>query len=639
MLILLVLFVSIFLHKMTRGKADITYIVLVSLVFFSAFFDVSRVSIARYASHSIYSLISFRIICTIYLFMRNITTPCFILYVYLISGQWKGISNSKKFFIPWLIFTSLITIICFLGFFTNAVFEISPDLVYKRGPLLYSLFGLAGFGFFYALVSILNSKGILDKERKLNLYGVIFISLCGVIVQIISPVFNVEILCTAMPLLFIFLLIQRPVENIDEVSRCLNYYAFTKFLEKTDILNDEVTVILIKITNESFIKKHLTDTAIQKLINLISDNLYKLKSSSETELYYLNTFTYAIVTYTNDINKIDSFAQKCSKYLKELKRINQIPVRTRFKMCVVNYPTDIKTATELISFTNTFTDCLNHSNCVCYFNQEAKSQDFIIKYELNDIINHAITENKFEMFYQPIYNVHTGKIESAEALIRLKDEKFGFIPPGLFIPAAENSGAIHTIGEYVIKDVFKFISEYNISSLGLKYIELNLSISQCVEVNLVSKILNYMNEYQITSGQINLELTESMENFDSEIFYKNIANLKLHGIELSLDDFGTGYSNIERLLRIPVGIIKFDKAFADKYQNEKMAIIIKETIDMLHKIDKKVLIEGIEDNAAFESFKNFGVDYVQGYYFSKPLPELDFIRYIKYYNGGENESV
>ncbi len=220
------------------------------------------------------------------------------------------------------------------------------------------------------------------------------------------------------------------------------------------------------------------------------------------------------------------------------------------------------------------------------------------------------------------------KFVSAEALIRLIDDKYGFVSPGLFIPAAEASGAIHQIGDYVIDAVCEFMSKCDLDKMGLEYIEINLSAAQCVETDLVFKVLSTLDKYKLTPDKINLEMTETAADADPSMVDSNLKRLNEKGIRFSLDDYGTGYSNIKRVISLPFDIVKLDKSFVDEMDDPQMWIVIKNTVNMLHEMKKDILVEGVEEEKTLNRFLNLGCEYIQGFYFSKPLPAREFIKFM-----------
>ena len=197
------------------------------------------------------------------------------------------------------------------------------------------------------------------------------------------------------------------------------------------------------------------------------------------------------------------------------------------------------------------------------------------------------------------------------------------------IPAAEKSGAIHKIGSYVVDEVCRFISSDSFKELGLDYIEVNLSVAQCMQSHLAGEILDTLKTYHVSPSQINLEITETAASYSQNIMMENLKQLTDAGVQFSLDDYGTGYSNIQRIASLPLHLIKLDKSFADIAENPALQVVLKNTIRMIKDLNLKIVVEGIETEALARHFSELKCEYIQGYYYSRPLPKNDFITFIQ----------
>lgn len=206
------------------------------------------------------------------------------------------------------------------------------------------------------------------------------------------------------------------------------------------------------------------------------------------------------------------------------------------------------------------------------------------------------------------------------------------VRPDIFIPAAEKSGMIHKIGKFVLEEVCRFIVSDKFKELGLDYIEVNLSVIQCMSSELADDVREIMNRYNVSSEQLNLEITETAAAYAQTTMMNNIEELNDDGIAFSLDDFGTGYSNMKRIASMPFAIVKLDKTFTEMNENDKMLKVVKNTISMVRDMNLRILVEGVETLESFKEFEALGVDYIQGYYFSKPLPMEKFVSEVKRVN-------
>lgn len=228
----------------------------------------------------------------------------------------------------------------------------------------------------------------------------------------------------------------------------------------------------------------------------------------------------------------------------------------------------------MLSFGNSFHTYMPSDGTVNDRIEDKDRRMFQLRNELDNIISNAIAQKRFQMYYQSIYSVQEKKFLYAEALIRLKDKKYGFISQELFITASEKNGTILQIGDFVLDEVCSFLARCEKDRLAIKYIELNLSMNQCMQKDLKAKVMYYMKKHYLKPEQINLEITETVANTAQDIVEENIQNLSKQGVFFSLDDYGTGYSNISRVMSLPFRIIKLDKSLADKVGDDRMKILL-----------------------------------------------------------------
>ncbi len=180
-----------------------------------------------------------------------------------------------------------------------------------------------------------------------------------------------------------------------------------------------------------------------------------------------------------------------------------------------------------------------------------------------------------------------------------------------------------------MEEVFRFISQNDLKALGLSYIEINLSVAQCMENNLPEKVKALQEKYKIDPEQVNLEITETVFENISEIMMENVKELTRMGYSFALDDYGIGYSSIQRVNHLPLQLIKIDKSMLDEADHENGRIILESTVKMMQNIGKNLVVEGAETFEMVETLKRMSTDYIQGFYFSKPLPEEDFVNFLK----------
>ncbi len=252
------------------------------------------------------------------------------------------------------------------------------------------------------------------------------------------------------------------------------------------------------------------------------------------------------------------------------------------------------------------------------------------KKETEQLILEAIENDRIEVYYQPIFSTGEQRIASAEALMRIRNSKGEVVPPGVFIDIAEESGMILKLGELVFEKVCGFISKHPLEHYGLHYIEVNLSVVQCAYTHLAQDYIHIMEKYGVNPKYVNLEITESASTNAKKTLLENMEDLLEYGVKFSLDDFGTGQSNLNYIVDMPVDIVKFDKSMTNSYfKNGKAKHVMEAAIHMIHGMNLEIVSEGIETQEEYQTMEKLGISHIQGYYFSKPLPEEEFIQFLE----------
>lgn len=244
-------------------------------------------------------------------------------------------------------------------------------------------------------------------------------------------------------------------------------------------------------------------------------------------------------------------------------------------------------------------------------------------------LKQAIKNNEFQLYYQPKYNIIKEDYDGFEALIRWIHPKKGFISPVDFIPVAEETNIINDIGEIVIEKACKFIKEFNEGREDKFSVAVNVSAAQLLSDGFREFVIKAMELYGIDPKYIQLELTESVFVNSTEIVYEKLDFFRKNNILIALDDFGTGYSSITYLNNFPIDVLKIDKSFVDNIETDEVALQIIESIVKIGKCTGlKIVAEGVETKGQFEKLKRLECEYIQGYYFSKPLSEEDVYKML-----------
>ncbi|WP_317205528.1 EAL domain-containing protein [Janthinobacterium sp.] len=290
------------------------------------------------------------------------------------------------------------------------------------------------------------------------------------------------------------------------------------------------------------------------------------------------------------------------------------------------YPDDGLDADTLIQYADTAMYRAKEAgrDAFRFFTAEMNAQS-LARLDLENALRRAIENEEFVLFFQPKVHIGSGRISGAEALIRWRRPGHGMVSPALFIPILEETGLIVRVGTWVLNEACKKISQWGGSKTGAVHLSVNVSGIQFFVGGLEEEVLKAIKRYDIAPELLELELTESSLMSNAEETINVLRNLKALGIQISIDDFGTGYSSLAYLKRFPIDKLKIDIAFVREVtSNPDDAAIVLAIIKMAHSMKLQVIAEGVEKDAQLAYLRRHGCDEMQGYYFSRPVPEEEF---------------
>ena len=631
-LFLMILFVC-FSRKMTKGSANQLFILTVLLSLFSAVADLGMEITSNMAPMPE----SVRMICSIstyaYLTIRNANNV--VLLLFLLALTRTTFLLRKK----WVQITLCLPYICILvmlvqNIFTHNAFSVTAEEGYTRGPLMLAFYGIALFYGLMGLAYCIYCRRFLPLNKWSSLLAIYILAHLAVLIQFFYPKLLLEMFFTALGEMLIMLTIMRPEERMDSEVGMLSWASYQADLRNIILSREHVQIAVIQLLSCRELRNFLGDHSFNEYISEIANGIRALrwKHPYRIELYYERPGTIYLIA-DNDEGDLENLGQRLLSEANDgIKSYIDKGARFESQICLIRCPDDLQNIDDIISLGHTFQKHGSHRQTVFHARDILNSQTFTIEAHIEEILNRAIKENHIVVYYQPIFDLRSGSFHSAEALARIIDPEYGLISPAIFIPAAETRGFIIPIGDMVLEQVFRFVSEHDLNDLGLSYIEINLSVAQCMETDLPEKIHMLQQKYDIDPSHINLEITETTFENINDIMVENIEKLVQKGYSFALDDYGIGYSNIQRINHLPLKLIKIDKSMLDEVSSANGQIILEHTIRMMQCIGKRLVAEGAETTHAIELLRSMGCDYIQGFYYSKPLPSSEFVDFLKKYN-------
>lgn len=505
----------------------------------------------------------------------------------------------------------------------NIFHDPTGGTLYTYGPACYAAYGFAAATFFVIIFRMQKDKAKINHSKRSAVYMWLSIWALALVIQF----FFKEILLTAFAcsvgMLVLYLKLENPGNNLDRQTGLFNHSAFLEY--GRELYDSDVRFSVLSIILDRTAFKTMCSDLEEHIINEAVDYL-----SSLTDVYvFRNTTNEILLVWRNKEKSGDGVARVRERFSRGWGKNGGVIVSPHW---IYVYDSSVASGINdllyLMSYVRREGKELQESQFYEVTNELAEKLHN--EKDIEELIAYALANDKVEVWYQPIFSTESHKFTSAEALVRIRGYDGKLIPPGAFIEIAERNGTIMQIGELVFKKVCSFIKSSGITNYGINYIEVNLSVVQCAYKHLAREYIDIMDEYKIPAGCINLEITESASMNSKQTLLNNMHILMDYGVTFSLDDFGTGQSNLDYIVDMPVHIVKFDKNMTNAYfENGKAKYIMDAAMNMIRGMDLKIVSEGIETSEQFSQMENLGINFIQGYYFSKPLPEAEFLEFIK----------
>lgn len=625
LVVMCVLIMSIVYRKMTKGLTNRIFLASVLIAFLAAVFDVFAEMVDAMPNSSPFWVCFLH---TGFLLLHNAQAPLHVCFIISLMDTWHKIKQNKilkhMLYIPYLI----IALALLTNPLTKAIFTFENG--YEHSWAFYGLYVCTLLYFVADSIYIIKYRSQFNFRKILSLFSMVGLVLIAIVIHLVVPQFRVECFAVAISQLIVSVGIQRPEDFVDSYTGLLKHSAYANDMKRAFKNKKHVNVVMLNIGNYENISNMIGYEASMLLLEYVARHIENITKSLKCycECYFLDRGRYRVVFGENDRDKAVMAAEYIVNDLKVRSRFNGFDINLTPVVVLARCPEEIDNFKSLMTFGRVFHEKNHYNGRYMLASEVYNPREFEISNNISKIIEKALAERKFEVYYQPIYNVREGRFTSAEALLRLRDDEHGFISPEILIPAAEESGEIHEVGRYVFEEVCRFIASDEYKKLGLDYIEVNLSVAECMNADLADDILATMARYNVPHESINLEITETAASFSQRVMMDNLKKLSKAGVEFSLDDYGTGYSNINRVLSLPLKIVKLDKSFVNEQNNAKLWIFIQNTVKMLKEMNIEVLVEGVETVEMLEVFKKLKCDFIQGYYFSRPVCKDDFVKFI-----------
>ncbi len=551
---------------------------------------------------------------SVFLMLQFIIPTLFMVYVHFNVADVRKVNAFmwRLSFLP----ATIGVIHILLNVWTNQIFYFDEH-GYQHGPshgYLYINAAIYAVGTIWYMIRV---RKYLNRRQCFLIIGIVVVAMLPTLIQFIIPNYMLSGVGSALSVFTIYMMNENMTEYVDPTTGALNREALIFHMTASRAKRLPVQIFVIALDNFKLVNEAIGMEGGNQVMRAVVSGLQECYSESAVFRFGGDNFVVVIEERTEGAKELDRIRKVVSrKHLVEDEMIEM-------SACVGLVHSIHHDEEDLIHAMEYAVSCAKQMGKGQFFEVDEKAVgDMSKRAAIEQALMAAIESGHFEVHYQPIYNVHSKKFHSMEALARLRVDGYGYVSPEEFIRIAEQNGTIVQIGLLVLDEVCQFIRQYNLKQKGIDFVEVNLSTVQCMQETIYQDIMEVLRRYNVPPSMINLEITESAAAYSDDLLTRNMARISLTDITFSLDDYGSGYSNVNYLVDLPFSIVKLDKyivwAAVKKVTSRR---ILENMITMFKAIDLKVVAEGIEDMEMAEMVMNMGVDYLQGYHFSKPVPK------------------
>ena len=618
LLVIILIMIFFFLSRKIGLFTERVFTRILFGTFFCLVFDI--VSVIMICNDDVLPHIAVEISCKLYL--ASLVSMAFAALDYILTE----LLPEKQYHRSVMIFFTIIPI-------ESIVIFLLPIDWYHEGRTVYSMGASTTATYIFAFLFIVSTIFlILTKRDKLNKRRFIAVSswmilwLVTAMVQFLRPELLIVGFSVMLGVLILFFLLENPASLHDKRVGCFNSHALYLFLDQVFERGEDYCV------TSFFFDDTGADDCMGTSTSIMMNTATFLRKYRDIAVYKNLENELVMLSRTKEIAE-NVVTEYRDYYRSSLSRIAKERSRTKARVYAITLPdcTLVKNADALFSLIHMTKESSSSSASLVIANVD--NDDLKKYYRFHEVaaeIRNALEEDRLEVFYQPIFSTARNRFVSCEALARIRRADGSLISPGEFIPVAEETGLIIRIGDRVLEKVCALLAHQKDVADSLDYVEINLSVAQFKQADLFEKFLEITSRYKIDPSKINLEITETASIEAKKTLLDTMKLFLDHGVSFSLDDFGKGQSNLMYVVEMPVSIIKLDMDMIKAYFVENKAKhVVSTTVKMAHDLGLHVVAEGIESEHELESMKLESIDFIQGYYFSRPVPSDEFIAMIE----------
>ena len=548
------------------------------------------------------------------------------LLCYIMTLHDNKLISVKKMLLAGLA-TILLASIVLTNPFTEKLFYFDVSAGYVEGPWYRLMYYSALFHLAVILILVISWRKEFGPQKTKVILDILILCGCGVVIQLLHYPLLMTGFGMSLGILALFLTINNPNANRDSLTGVYNHLYLTRRSDELIAAGKSFHIITIYLYQLKHINKVAGVEGGDYILQLTAKKLEELCGS---RVFRITGKRFLVLTIS---------LQEYEYYITQIKKMFETDMQldadsskpaTPVILSGIVHGQKLGTSGLMLEYAEYLESLSMQNGMIEVIQDDQQTMDgFLYNKKVEQYLHTAIAQDLFEVYYQPVYSTEKNDFVTLEALSRLHHPELGWIAPDVFIQIAEKNHMIEQITDLQFKRVCMFINEHRDLMKKLFNIKVNLSSLDLMRSDCSSHFIRMMDDMDIHHDWIQFEITETVATEYNAGLGMVIDGFMAAGVRLCLDDFGSGYANLNTVMRLPFSAIKIDRTLLfDICNDKKRAMFYQSIVETFHRMGYSIVSEGVETEEEMSLLSSWGVDMIQGYYFSRPLPVDELLKLL-----------
>jgi EAL domain-containing protein (putative c-di-GMP-specific phosphodiesterase class I)/GGDEF domain-containing protein len=547
------------------------------------------------------------------------------LLCYIMTLHDNKLISVKKMLLAGLA-TILLASIVLTNPFTEKLFYFDVSAGYVEGPWYRLMYYSALFHLAVILILVISWRKEFGPRKTKVILDILILCGCGVVIQLLHYPLLMTGFGMSLGILALFLTINNPNANRDSLTGVYNHLYLTRRSDELIAAGKSFHIITIYL----YQLKHINKVAGVEGDHILQLTAKKLEELCGSRVFRITGKRFLVLTMS---------LQEYEYYITQIKKMFETDMQldadsskpaTPVILSGIVHGQKLGTSGLMLEYAEYLESLSMQNGVIEVIQDDQQTMDgFLYNKKVEQYLHTAIAQDLFEVYYQPVYSTEKNDFVTLEALSRLHHPELGWIAPDVFIQIAEKNHMIEQITDLQFKRVCMFINEHRDLMKKLFNIKVNLSSLDLMRSDCSSHFIRMMDDMDIHHDWIQFEITETVATEYNAGLGMVIDGFMAAGVRLCLDDFGSGYANLNTVMRLPFSAIKIDRTLLfDICNDKKRAMFYQSIVETFHRMGYSIVSEGVETEEEMSLLSSWGVDMIQGYYFSRPLPVDELLKLL-----------